>query len=133
MRSRALAVGIALAVELASCKGPPPTHRPSILLFVLDTTRVDAVSAYGRVVGTTPTVDSLAADGLRYDRAYAQAPWTLPSHATPFTGLLPSQHGVGWGRTRAPDAWVTLAERLRDAGYETVGVSENAWTDRHST
>src|SRR5262249_59576848 len=112
---------------LAGCKSPPSTRRPSFLLFVLDTTRADAVSAYGRVAGTTPTVDALAASGLRYEHAYAQAPWTLPSHATLFTGLLPSQHGAGWRRTRAPDSWVTLAQRLRDAGYETVGISENAW------
>jgi arylsulfatase A-like enzyme len=94
---------------------------------VLDTTRADAISAYGAVAGTTPAVDALAAGGLRYTRAYAQAPWTLPSHATLFTGLLPSQHGVGWRHTWAPDALVTLAERLHEAGYETVGVSENVW------
>lgn len=110
----------------AGCSAPPPPP-PSFLLFVLDTTRADAVSAMGRVAGTTPTVDALAQAGVRYTRAYAQAPWTLPSHATLFTGLLPSQHGLEWHRTRAPDEWQTLAERLRAAGYETVGVSENGW------
>jgi arylsulfatase A-like enzyme len=122
-----LAATLALAAGLASCRVGPVSGRPSILLFVFDTTRVDAVSAYGRVAGTTPMADSLAATGLRYTHAYAQAPWTLPSHATLFTGLLPSQHGAGWHQPRAPDTWVTLAERLRDAGYETVGTSENAW------
>ncbi len=116
---------IAIAAAVVGCK--EPARRPSILLFVFDTTRVDAVSAYGVVAGTTPTLDALASAGLRYTSAYAQAPWTLPSHASLFTGLLPSQHGVGWRHTRAPDSWVTLAERLRDGGYETVGVAENAW------
>ncbi len=115
------------AARLAACGPAPRADPPSVLLFVFDTTRVDAVSAYGRVAGTTPTADALAAAGLRYTRAHAQAPWTLPSHVTLFTGLLPSQHGVGWRRTRAPDDLVTLAERLRDAGYETVGVAENGW------
>jgi arylsulfatase A-like enzyme len=100
---------------------------PSFVLFVTDTTRADSVSAYGAVSGTTPTLDALAQQGLLYRRAYAQAPWTLPSHATLFTGLLPSQHGVTWRRPRAPDALVMLAERLRDAGYDTFGVSENVW------
>jgi arylsulfatase A-like enzyme len=118
---------LAIVIMLVGCRQAAVSRPPSILLFVLDTTRVDAVSVYGRIGGTTPAADALASDGLRYTRAYAQAPWTLPSHATLFTGLLPSQHGVGWHHPRAPDSLVMLAERLRDAGYETVGVSENAW------
>jgi arylsulfatase A-like enzyme len=121
---RVLLVSLGLASVLPGCTRARP---PSILLFVLDTTRVDAVSAYGRVADTTPTVDGLAAAGLRYTQAYAQAPWTLPSHATLFTGLLPSEHGVGWRRPQAPDSLSMLAEKLHDAGYETMGVSENSW------
>jgi arylsulfatase A-like enzyme len=104
--------------------------RPSVLLFVMDTTRADAVSAYGNVEGTTPTLDALAADGLRYSRAYSTAPWTLPSHASLFTGLLPSQHGVTWNDTSASEELVMLAEHLRDAGYETAGMSESPWISR---
>ncbi len=120
----------ALLVLLAALGGCATSRggQPSILLVVLDTTRADAVSAYGdgaRIV--TPTTDRLAASGLRYTRAYSQAPWTLPSHATLFTGLTPSQHGVSWRRTWAADDLVMLAEALRDANYETVGVSENPW------
>lgn len=123
-----LALAIGLLAALGGCaseRGRPP---PSILLVVLDTTRADAVSAYGdgRAV-TTPTTDRLAAAGLRYARAYSHAPWTLPSHATLFTGLTPTQHGVSWRSTWAPDALVTLAEALAAAGYETAGVSENPW------
>jgi arylsulfatase A-like enzyme len=117
---------LGLAAGLLACR--EPGARPqSLLLVVLDTTRVDAVSAYGEVKGTTPTVDALAAAGLRFTRAYANASWTLPSHATLFTGLLPSQHGVGWTHMEASESLVMLAERLRDAGYETVGVSENPY------
>lgn len=101
--------------------------RPSVLLFVIDTLRADAVSAYGPAAGTTPEIDKLAAHGLRYTRAYANASWTLPSHVTLFTGLLPSEHGVGWQRTIAADSLEMLAERLRAAGYDTMGVSENPW------
>jgi len=117
-------LGALLACTFEAQKVAP---RPSVLLFVMDTTRMDAVSAYGFVDGTTPAADGLAAEGLLYRNAFSSAPWTLPSHATLFTGQMPSTHGVGPLHPRARDSLVTLAERLRDAGYETYGVSENAW------
>lgn len=118
---------IAVAALCAGLLACDRRRQPSILLFVFDTTRVDAVSAYGHVRDTTPMLDALAASGLRYARAYSQAPWTLPSHTTLFTGLLPSQHGVGWRVPHASDDLTMLAERLRAAGYDTAGVAENPW------
>jgi arylsulfatase A-like enzyme len=101
-------------------------ERPSILLIVVDTLRAGAVSAYGEVKGTTPEMDSLAGKGLLYRNAHAPAPWTLPSHATLFSGLRVDQHRVGMpGRSRLPEAVLTLAEQLRAAGYETASFSEN--------
>lgn len=120
-----VAIPMLLLLGSVACQTDPAPPPPSILLFVLDTTRADAVSAYGAIQDTTPAIDSLAAKGILYTRAYSHAPWTLPSHTSLFTGLLPSQHGVGWHRGRAPNELVTLAERLRDVGYETFGVSEN--------
>ena len=100
---------------------------PSILLIVVDTLRADAVSAYGNGLGTTPTLDALAAQGQLYTRAYAPSPWTVPSHASLFTGLAIDDHGVGLhGRVVLPETATTLAERLGDAGYETAAFSENA-------
>ncbi len=116
----------AAAFALAACAAHEE-RQPSLVLVVLDTVRVDAVSAYGRVAGTTPALDRLAAEGVLYERAYAQAPWTLPSHATLFTGLPPEDHGVSSRRLVASEELVMLAERLRDAGYETMGSSENPW------
>ena len=69
--------------------------RPSLLLVVLDTPRMDAVSAYGFAEKTTPSFDTLAREGLLYRWALAPAPWTAPSHATLFTSVGPDQHGVG--------------------------------------
>src|SRR5262245_9771618 len=126
----AVAAGVGLMTWLAlrpARQAAPIDARPSFVLAVLDTMRADAVSCYGSVAGTTPTLDRLAAGGLRYTRAFAQAHWTLPSHATLFTGLAPSRHGVDWRRPEATGDLTTLAERLRDGGYETVGVSENPW------
>jgi arylsulfatase A-like enzyme len=124
---RALLSLAACAVFLAITGCRSVDTRPSIVLAVLDTVRVDDVSAYGKVAGTTPTVDALARSGLRYAHAYANASWTLPSHATLFTGLLPHEHGVRTGSNALPDDIPTLAERLRAAGYETVAISENPW------
>jgi arylsulfatase A-like enzyme len=110
-----------------ACQRSQP--RPSIVLAVLDTTRADAVSAYGEVQGTTPNVDALARDGLLYEHAYANANWTLPSHATIFTGLLPMENGVRGGTDKL-ESVPTLAELLGKAGYETVGINENPWLTR---
>jgi arylsulfatase A-like enzyme len=114
---------------LVGCGGTRSTDpaRPSVLLIVVDTLRADAVSAYGAVAGTTPVIDALAASGLRYARAYAPAPWTIPSHASLFTGLGVERHRVGIGnRLTAAADLVMLAERLRDAGYDTAAFVENS-------
>jgi arylsulfatase A-like enzyme len=123
---RVLVPALSLAFGLASAPGASAdADRPSILLFVLDTTRVDAVSAYGAARATTPSFDRLAAEGLLYRQAYSNAPWTLPSHATLFTGQLPREHGIGVRSWRAAEGLPTLASRLHDAGYDTAGFSEN--------
>src|SRR5205807_1041579 len=107
---------------------------PSVLLVVFDTTRSDAVSSYGHVPGTTPYTDVLAGAGLRYANAYANATWTLPSHATLFSGLLPSRHGVRCATDALPKSVATLAQKLRARGYQTMGASENPWlTDANQT
>jgi arylsulfatase A-like enzyme len=114
-------------VVSAEPEQPAEPGQRSYLLFVVDTVRADAVSSWGEVAGTTPTIDRLAAEGLRFSRTYSNAPWTLPSHASLFTGLDSRLHGVNWNATRARDALVTVAERFRDAGFETVGLAENPW------
>ena len=58
--------------------------RPSVVLIVVDTLRADAVSAYGKVEGTTPEIDRLAAQGVRYSRAFAPAPWTVGGFGAKF-------------------------------------------------
>ena len=120
---------IALTCAIALTEGCSPEGgepRPSIVLVVIDTLRADAVSAYGAVEGTTPAFDALASRGLLYERAYAPSPWTLPSHASLLTGFEVDRHGVGIaGRMGLRAEFTTLAERLSDAGYQTVGFSEN--------
>ena len=121
-----ISVAAASTIPLAGCARSPAAERPSILLVVLDTVRADAVSAYGAVAGTTPYLDELARHGLRYAHAFSPAPWTTPSHVSLFTGLGVEHHRIGMSeRITAGPELVMLAERLRDAGYETAAFIEN--------
>ncbi|MDD8026785.1 MAG: sulfatase-like hydrolase/transferase [Acidobacteriota bacterium] len=99
---------------------PGRNVRPNILLVTIDTERADHLGCYGHAVARTPVVDGLAAEGLLFRNCVASAPITLPSHATIMTGLLPPAHGVrDNGVFSLDEKAVTLAERLRGAGYET--------------
>ena len=75
-------------------------HGSNLLLITIDTLRTDRVGAYGGG-RLTPTLDNLAAGGLRFSRAYGHAPLTLPAHASILTGLVPPRHGSG-GTSRFP-------------------------------
>ena len=98
---------------------------PNVVLIVLDTVRVDHLSSYGYGRRTTPGIDGIAAEGTRFARAYANAPTTLPSHASLFTGLLPSQHGAHQEHEYLDGDLPTLAGMLSRAGYVTAGWSSN--------
>ncbi|MGB3493565.1 MAG: sulfatase-like hydrolase/transferase, partial [Elainellaceae cyanobacterium] len=63
---------------------------PDILFLVLDTQRCDRLSCYGYPLETSPNLDALAADATRFESAVSAAQWTVPSHASMFTGLYPS-------------------------------------------
>src|SRR5437763_12562307 len=93
--------------------------RSNVLLITIDTLRADRVGAYGG--GTlTPTLDRLAARGVRFTRAHAHVPLTLPAHTSILTGLVPATHGVHNNGASGVAADVpTLASILRDAGYRT--------------
>ncbi len=100
------------------------SHEPvrNVVLVVLDTARATSVSER-----TMPTLTALAAEGTTFERAYSSAPWTLPSHASLFTGTRTSEHGAHGGHTYLSGEFRTVAEAFSDAGYETVGVSNNTW------
>jgi choline-sulfatase len=99
------------------------THRrqPSALLITLDTTRADALSCYGNPHGTTPYLDRLAAEGIRFDSAHTTVPLTLPAHTSMLTGLVPPRHGLRDNGIAAlsPEAR-TLAEVARERGFQTA-------------
>jgi len=95
----------------------PP--RPSILLVTLDTTRADSVGFESNAV-ETPTLEALAARGVRFSQAWTTAPMTLPAHTSILTGLYPSEHGIHENSRFLDDDRVLLQERLQDAGYSTA-------------
>lgn len=91
-------------------------------MIVVDTLRLDHVGAYGYGRDVSPSVDALADQSVRFQRAYSVAPWTQPSVATMITGLYPSSHKVDRLMRVLPESAETLAEVLSRAGYVTAGV-----------
>lgn len=107
-----------------------PPRKPNILLIVLESTRASHLSCYGYSRQTTPNLDRLAEEGVLYEHAISVAPWTLPSHASLFTGLHTSQHGATFDHPRLGDQFLTLATVLRQHGYHTAAFSTNPWVDK---
>ncbi len=129
-----LAVGMAVSVggcgKVRRDLRPPPA-KPSVLLIGIDTMRADHLGVAGNDSLSTPHLDALVHDGVLFTRALATAPWTLPSFASVFTGLLPYRHGaVGGERSWLADRHTTLAERFVAAGYRTGGFVSIDWLTR---
>jgi arylsulfatase A-like enzyme/Tfp pilus assembly protein PilF len=101
--------------------GAPQTARDNILLITIDTARADHFGSYGYARARTRHLDRLAAEGVRFDRAYSSAPITLTAHASIFTGLFPFEHGVrNNGNFYLPQRFGTLATALKGQGYRTA-------------
>jgi arylsulfatase A-like enzyme/Flp pilus assembly protein TadD len=95
---------------------------PNVLLITIDTLRADHVGCYGYKFPTTPHLDNLCRQGVRFTRAYTPAPITLPAHAALFTGMLPPQNQMrDFTNNRLPAGVPALAELLKNAGYQTGG------------
>lgn len=99
--------------------------QPLVILIAVDTLRADRLGCYGHGRPTSPAIDALASDGIRFSAAYANANWTCPSFASIFTGLVPSRHGVtSYGpATPLPDELLTLAEIFRARGWSTHSIA----------
>ena len=113
-----------------SPSGPNPA--PNVLLIVLDTVRADHLSLHGYNRDTTPNLTRLASDGVHFRRARAPAPWTLPSHASLFTGRWPHDllvERLGW----LDGTHTTLAEFLGRRGYSTGGFVANSFFCGHES
>jgi arylsulfatase A-like enzyme len=118
------APALLLLLSLAGCLGAPSPPPRNVVLITFDTTRADALGAYGGDSATSPVFDALAAHGTLFLHAQAQAAVTPVAHASILTGLNPYHHGLrtlhGNRLYSLPEDVPTLAARLRDLGYETA-------------
>ncbi len=102
-------------------------ERPDVIVFLADTFRADNMALYGGDPALTPNLDRFAAECLRFERVWSSSTWTLPSHATLFSGLFPYQSGVVTDTDRLGQDAITLAEQLQAAGYRTGAVTDHAF------
>ncbi|MEO8202072.1 MAG: sulfatase-like hydrolase/transferase [Gemmatimonadota bacterium] len=118
--------GIQRVVERrAIAKLPPaPAGAPNVLLLILDTARAMSMSVDGFGRPTTPALEEFARNGVNFVQALSPSSWTLPSHASMFTGYLPHQLSSGL-KTPLDDKYPTLAEELTRRGYLTGGFTAN--------
>ena len=138
-RLASLAVKATALVVLAIIGGlgcAPAVKPPSVVLLTVDALNADHLSCYGSERVQTPAIDRLAADGVRFTEAWSTSSWTAPAMASLFSGEYSRTHGVRRGffssqtlevfaQEPLADSVVTLAERFRQLGYATAGVSTN--------
>ena len=104
---------------------------PDIVLILVDSLRADGLGCYGRPLPTSPAIDALARSGVRFAHAFASAPWTQPSVMSLFMSVSPDRHRMVLPNVpHAATNLTTLAERLREAGYQTIGITANPMPHR---
>lgn len=145
---RGFYIGLSTSLFVNGCSKISAAKKPNIILITLDTTRVDHLGCYGYHRNTSPNLDELAQKSVIYTNAIAPSSWTLPSHASLFTGKFTTSHGVQYdpngplkltSAIEGPKAWevyrarglaqdeTTLAQILKQTGYNTGAVVGGPW------
>ncbi len=96
--------------------------KPNVILISVDTLRADRLGSYGSTDGATPVMDLLAQKGVRFSNYRTSSPWTLPAHASLFTGLYPTEHRAVDDGVKIKNDAKMLTERFKEAGYATGAV-----------
>lgn len=123
---------LGLLLASGGCGPRLDAEETNLLLIVVDTLRADHLGAWGYPYATSPNLDRMASEGVRFARYHSTSSWTRPGFATLLTGLYPRQAGIYEERfDRLPADVTTLAERLREAGYRTFGVNSNPNIDSY--
>lgn len=120
-----VAEGVAAVEDVAMAADVPP----DIIIYLIDTLRADRLGAYGYGRPTSPRIDQFAAGATVFTHAQAQSSWTRTSVTSLFTGMLPQAHGVNRRDEALAPQITTLAEALKEQGYETVGFITNGNVD----
>jgi arylsulfatase A-like enzyme len=123
MKKSLLAV---LLTALLACSGGEGGRPVNVMVIGLDTVRADHLGCYGYHRDTSPEIDRLAAEGTLFEYAVSHSPWTLPSFATVFTSLYPTQHRAGFVRSSMGRGFPTLGTILSDNGYSTGAIINTA-------
>ncbi len=138
MRKCLVVAGLATTTLLLAQLSPPANpaesgsggtvSRPHVVMITVDTLRADHLSSYGYHLKTSPRIDRLASEGVRFDRAHAAIPMTGPSHFSMFTGRYPQEHGARINGVAIPDdsKWLTIPQVLRKFGYSSAAFV-SAW------
>ena len=100
--------------------------RPNVLFLVMDTARAQSVLP-SENPGVMPNLESFQEEATTFSDAITSAPWTLPSHASMFTGQYTTDHGTNAGSLIFEPDVKPLAEQLCQSGYETMAISNNSW------
>jgi len=125
-----LSLAVLLAAGTLPWTGCGRSPRPNVLLIVLDTLRADRLSCYGYGRATSPFIDALAAEGAVFENTFSTCCWTLPSHASLFTGRHPLQAGATSETLHLPGENTTIAEALSASGYTTTAFVTNSWVSK---
>lgn len=99
----------------------------NLLFIVIDTLRSDRLGSYGYHRDTSPTLDGVAAQGVRFARHMSQSSWTKASMASLWSGLYPARSGINRFDDVIPDVAQLPAEVLKQAGFRTIGLYRNGW------
>jgi len=114
-----LFAALATTIGCGDRHGGTPERSDAVVIIDIDTLRADGLSCYGNPRATSPAIDRFAAESVRFEWAFAQAPNTPPSQASILSGRYPSRHGrIGDFDVVAPEV-ETLAEVVRAAGFQT--------------
>src|SRR5436853_7628739 len=117
------AIGV-VTILVLSCAARAAEAKPNILWMVADDHASYVCGAYGNTQVQTPNLDRLAAQGMRFDRAYCNSPVCTASRQSFITGRYPRTVGVTLLPTALPASEITLAEMLKPAGYDTAAVGK---------
>jgi len=122
-----LAAGLAPSLWLSGCSKRQQGKKPNIILIILDTVRADGLGVLTRKGPFTPHIDDLSQQSTTFLNAFAPSPWTVPSHASIFTGHYSHKHNAVHDHFHLSDSFKTMAEILKSLGYVTGGFTCNAW------